>query len=62
MGLYRHGSPPGAGYDPAQFWQEPDDPAFQVLRLDPWRIQVLRRRDLVSGIPARIWRGRPEED
>lgn len=60
--LYRHGSPPGAGYDPAQFWQGPDDPSFQVLRLDPWRIQVLRRRDLVSGIPARIWRGRPEED
>jgi general stress protein 26 len=54
--LYRHGSPPGAGYDPGQFWQGADDPAFQVLRLSPWRIQVLRRRDLVSGIPARIWR------
>ncbi|MEV6217867.1 pyridoxamine 5'-phosphate oxidase family protein [Nocardia sp. NPDC051833] len=60
--LYRHGSPPGAGYDPGQFWQGPDDPAFQVLRLTPWRIQVLRGRDLVSGIPARIWRGSLQGD
>ncbi|MFD3508213.1 pyridoxamine 5'-phosphate oxidase family protein [Nocardia sp. NPDC058666] len=54
--LYRHGSPPGAGYDPGQFWRGPTDPEFAVLRLQPWRIQVLRRRDLVTGIPARIWR------
>ncbi|MDO3646997.1 pyridoxamine 5'-phosphate oxidase family protein [Nocardia mangyaensis] len=54
--LYRHGSPPGAGYDPGQFWRGPEDPEFQVLRLEPWRVQVLRRRDLVSGVPARIWR------
>lgn len=60
--LYRHGSPPGAGYDPGQFWQGPDDPAFQVLRLAPWRIQVLRGRDLVSGIPARLWRGPRQGD
>ena len=54
--LYRHGSPPGAGYDPEQFWHGPQDPKFQVLRLAPWRVQVLRRHDLVTGIPARIWR------
>ncbi|WP_280301588.1 pyridoxamine 5'-phosphate oxidase family protein [Nocardia neocaledoniensis] len=60
--LYRHGSPPGAGYDPGQFWKGHDDPAFQVLRLTPWRIQVLRRRDLVSGVPARIWRGALQGD
>ncbi|MFD6456151.1 hypothetical protein ACFWF3_35795 [Nocardia sp. NPDC060220] len=60
--LYRHGSPPGAGYDPGQFWQGADDRAFQVLRLTPWRIQVLRRQDLVSGIPARLWRGQLQGD
>ncbi|WP_336083792.1 pyridoxamine 5'-phosphate oxidase family protein [Nocardia sp. SSK8] len=54
--LYRHGSPPGAGYNPAGFWRGPDDPQFQVLRLTPWRVQVLRGRDLVNGVPARIWR------
>ncbi|WP_431887853.1 pyridoxamine 5'-phosphate oxidase family protein [Nocardiopsis alba] len=54
--LYRHGSPPGAGYDPGGFWEGPGDPRFQVLRLEPWRIQVLRGRDLVSGVPSRIWR------
>lgn len=57
--LYRHGSPPGAGYDPKGFWKGPQDPEFQVLRLEPWRIQVLRGRDLVAGIPARIWRREP---
>lgn len=55
--LYRRGSPAGCGYDPARFWRGPDDPGFRVLRLDPWRIQVLRGRDLARGVPARIWRG-----
>ncbi|MEV2275767.1 pyridoxamine 5'-phosphate oxidase family protein [Nocardiopsis sp. NPDC049922] len=54
--LYRVGSPPGAGYDPGAYWSTPDDPEFRVLRLDPWRIQVLRGADLVRGAPSRIWR------
>jgi general stress protein 26 len=53
--LYRHGSPPGVGYEPGQFWRGPDDPDFNVLRLDPWRVQVLWGRDLARGIPSRIW-------
>jgi general stress protein 26 len=55
--MYRTGSPRGVGYDPNQFWTGPADPKFAVLRLDPWRIQVLPARDLVAGKPSRIWKG-----
>ena len=50
--LYRRGSPPPVGYDPRGFWRGPEDPAFAVLRLEPWRVQVVRGADLRS----RIWR------
>ncbi|WP_378735306.1 pyridoxamine 5'-phosphate oxidase family protein [Nocardia brasiliensis] len=49
--LYGQTSPPGAGYDLGQFWHSPQDPKLQILRLDPWRIQVIRGTDLRS----RIW-------
>ncbi|MFC4913317.1 pyridoxamine 5'-phosphate oxidase family protein [Actinomadura gamaensis] len=49
--LYRKGSPPGAGYNPANFWRKgPQDPEFAVLRLTPWRIQTVRGADLRSLI------------
>lgn len=54
--MYRNGSPAGVGYEPTQFWQGPDDPQFRVLRLEPWRIQVLRGRELSAGVPPRTWR------
>ncbi|NUW40748.1 pyridoxamine 5'-phosphate oxidase family protein [Nonomuraea rhodomycinica] len=50
--LYAKGSPPGAGYDLGGFWQGPDDPELHVLRLVPWRVQVIRGADLHSL----IWR------
>ena len=50
--LYRRGSPPRVGYDPRGYWKGPEDPRFAVLRLDPWRVQVVRGTDLRS----RIWR------
>ncbi|MQY08066.1 pyridoxamine 5'-phosphate oxidase family protein [Actinomadura macrotermitis] len=50
--LYEGGSPPGAGYPLGNFWSGPDDPKLHVLRLRPWRVQVIRGRDLRS----RIWR------
>jgi hypothetical protein len=50
--LYGQGSPPGAGYDLGRFWASPEDPALGVLRLEPWRVQVVRGRDLRS----RLWR------
>jgi hypothetical protein len=49
--LYRRGSPPRAGYDPGKYWRGPADPDFAVLRLDSWRVQVVRDADLRS----RIW-------
>lgn len=55
--MIRKGSPPGVGYDPAPYWRGPDDPGFHVLRLDPWRVQVLRARDLARGdLSGTIWR------
>ncbi|MBE1575879.1 pyridoxamine 5'-phosphate oxidase family protein [Amycolatopsis roodepoortensis] len=50
--LYRKTSPRGAGYPLGNFWQAPSDPRLHVLRLTPWRIQVIRGADLRS----RIWR------
>jgi general stress protein 26 len=54
--LYRDGSPPGVGYDPGRYWAGPHAPDFHVLRLDPWRVQVLPARELARGLPSRIWR------
>ncbi|MBB4915138.1 pyridoxamine 5'-phosphate oxidase family protein [Streptosporangium saharense] len=49
--LYRATSPRGAGYDLGSFWSSPADPRLHVLRLDAWRVQVIRGLDLRS----RIW-------
>ncbi|MEV4059895.1 pyridoxamine 5'-phosphate oxidase family protein [Nonomuraea dietziae] len=48
--LYRRTSPRGAGYDLGNFWTSPGDPKLHVLRLEPWRVQVIRGTDLRSQI------------
>ncbi len=49
--LYRKGSPPGVGYDPQRYWHGgPTDPEYDLLRMDAWRVQVLRGTDLASKI------------
>ncbi|MEU7745741.1 pyridoxamine 5'-phosphate oxidase family protein [Nonomuraea sp. NPDC049158] len=48
--LYREGSPPGAGYELGNFWTSPADPQLHVLRLTPWRVQVIRGADLQGKI------------
>lgn len=53
--LYREGSPPGAGYELGNFWSSPEDPKLHVLRLTPWRVQVIRGADLQS----KIWQIEP---
>jgi general stress protein 26 len=54
--LYRKGSPAPVGYDPQRYWHGgPEDPEYDVLRMDPYRVQVVRGRDLAS----RIWQ--PED-
>ncbi|MFI6814632.1 pyridoxamine 5'-phosphate oxidase family protein [Nonomuraea sp. NPDC050328] len=49
--LYGKGSPRGAGYPLGSFWKSPADPKLHVLRLEPYRVQVIRGLDLRS----RIW-------
>ncbi|NGN63776.1 pyridoxamine 5'-phosphate oxidase family protein [Streptomyces sp. A7024] len=49
--LYREGSPAGVGYDPRRYWPEgPTDAGYELLRMDPFRVQVVRGRDLQSKI------------
>ncbi|MFI6291725.1 pyridoxamine 5'-phosphate oxidase family protein [Nonomuraea sp. NPDC050790] len=48
--LYRKTSPRGAGYNLGNFWKSPGDPKLHVLRLEPWRVQVIRGTDLRSQI------------
>ncbi|MFI6910073.1 pyridoxamine 5'-phosphate oxidase family protein [Nonomuraea sp. NPDC050394] len=48
--LYRKTSPRGAGYNLGNFWTSPTDPKLHVLRLEPWRVQVIRGTDLRSQI------------
>ncbi|MFD1146214.1 pyridoxamine 5'-phosphate oxidase family protein [Saccharothrix hoggarensis] len=50
--LYRKGSPPTVGYDPITYWRGgPEDPEYHLLRMEPYRVQVVRGTDL----SARIW-------
>ncbi|RJO71023.1 pyridoxamine 5'-phosphate oxidase family protein [Nocardia panacis] len=51
-GLYDRTSPQSAGYPLGNFWTSPSDPRLHVMRLEPWRVQVIRGRDLRS----RIWK------
>lgn len=49
--------PPPAGFDPATIWPDgPDSPGAEVLRLDPYRIQVGLASDLATGRGPRLWR------
>ena len=48
---YCTGSPAGVGYDPIGFWPGgPTDPKYHLIRIDPWRIQLVRGTDLSSVI------------
>ncbi|MFB8006292.1 pyridoxamine 5'-phosphate oxidase family protein [Nocardia sp. NPDC056000] len=46
--MYQRTSPQGAGYPLGQFWHGIQDPKLHILKLEPWRIQVIRGRDLRS--------------
>lgn len=51
--LYRRGGPPGVGYDPVHYWPGgPDSPEYHVIRIEPWRVQLVRGTDLSST----LWR------
>ncbi|MCG5212912.1 pyridoxamine 5'-phosphate oxidase family protein [Streptosporangium sp. KLBMP 9127] len=49
--LYLTGGPPGVGYNPARYWPGGSgDPDYHVIRIEPWRIQLVRGSDLHSTI------------
>ncbi|MFD7863603.1 pyridoxamine 5'-phosphate oxidase family protein [Streptomyces sp. NPDC057682] len=70
--LYRRGGPPGVGYDPVRYWPGgPTDPGYHVLRIDPWRVQLVRGTDLHGTLwrkpdpartPAPVAAGAPARD
>ena len=43
-------APPPLGYDPAPFFHSPDHPAFGLLKLTPWRIELYDQ-----GRMQRVW-------
>jgi hypothetical protein len=51
-------APEPLGYDPTIIpgWDSPDAPTFGVLRLDPYRLDVLTGDALMSGRPPLRWR------
>jgi hypothetical protein len=50
-------APAPTGFDPATIWPDgPDSPGAEVLRLDPYRVQVGLAADLATGAPPRVWR------
>ena len=52
------GTPEPYGYDPAMFWPDgPASPAFGVLKLEPWRVELWSIGEMATGKPARVWRG-----
>jgi len=53
--LYRN-TPPPLGYDPGMIWQAgPDDPAYGLLKLTPWRLEISSIMDMMSGKPPLVW-------
>jgi hypothetical protein len=48
--------PAPAGFDPGTIWPDgPDSPGAEVLRLDPYRVQVGLAGDLAKGAGPRTW-------
>lgn len=49
--------PPPAGFDPSTIWPDgPDSSGAEVLRLEPYRVQVGLAADLARGASPRGWR------
>jgi general stress protein 26 len=50
-------TPEPYGYNPAMFWPDgPASPAFGVMKLTPWRIELYSLADLAQRKMARVWR------
>ena len=52
--LYKN-TPPPLGYDPGMIWKGgPEDPAFGILKLTPWRIELFSLGDMMRAAPQ-VW-------
>jgi general stress protein 26 len=50
-------APPPVGYDPALFWKGGvTDPSYGVLKLTPYRIDLLGAQEMTAGKSATVWR------
>ena len=50
-------TPEPYGYNPAMFWPDgPATPAFGVMKLTPWRIELYSLADLAQRRMATVWR------
>jgi len=47
------------GYGLEQFFRRPDHPAYGLLRLDPWRIELWNVQELFAGTPPTVWHAPP---
>lgn len=50
-------TPAPLGYDLGMFWKSPEDPAYGLLQLQPWRIELWSLQDMMKGVAPRVWRG-----
>ncbi|MEM6703578.1 MAG: pyridoxamine 5'-phosphate oxidase family protein [Acidobacteriota bacterium] len=50
-------SPEPYGYDPVAFWEGPESPDCGLLELAPWRVEVSKLAEMMTGKPALVWRG-----
>lgn len=50
-------TPAPLGYDLKLFWESPEDPAYGLLKLTPWRVEVSALADMMKGEPPLVWRG-----
>jgi len=49
-------TPEPVGYDPGVFWKSHDDPAYGLLKLPPWRIEISGVVEMSQGQPPLVWR------
>jgi general stress protein 26 len=43
-------------YDLGQFWKDPADPDYGLVRVDPERVELTSLAEMAKGTPARVWR------
>ncbi|MGH7289864.1 MAG: pyridoxamine 5'-phosphate oxidase family protein, partial [Myxococcota bacterium] len=53
-------TPEPVGYDPILFWKGGvGDPTFGVLKLTPFRIELLTGAEMATGQGPKVWKAKP---